>query len=356
MNATSYMQIIRGERNGVIAYCVRAIAWWLSWLYQVGVWCRNRAYAWGWKQKIRVSAPVVCVGNLSLGGTGKTPVVDWIARYFRDQEYCVAILSRGYGSQSSQNDEAMMLEENLPDVPHLQGPDRVALARTAIEELQSDLLILDDGYQHQRLARDINIVLIDTTRPLKDEYLFPRGTLREPICELSRANVAIFTHCDDVHQDSLQKQRQYVQNRFPNLLLIESIHSPLALIDDRHNETPLSAISGKAVSAFCGIGNPASFRSTLERLNVKLLAFQEFPDHYQYQRADINRLADSAQQLPDETCILTTQKDLVKIQLGELGGKPLYAVKIGIQFLNQGQFKLEAILDSINRRSPMDAS
>ncbi|HEY1186298.1 MAG TPA: tetraacyldisaccharide 4'-kinase, partial [Gemmata sp.] len=133
---------------------------------------RNALFDRGWKRTHRAPVPVVSVGNLTLGGTGKTPCVEWVARFFREREVQVTILSRGYGSAGGQNDEALVLEDNLPDVPHLQGADRVALAATAVEELEAELLVLDDGFQHRRLHRDLDIVLIDATRPPGGDYVF----------------------------------------------------------------------------------------------------------------------------------------------------------------------------------------
>ena len=120
--------------------------------YSIGVWGRNKLFDLGWKKSQRAAVPVVSVGNLTLGGTGKTPCVEYVAGFYRHHEYRVAILSRGYGAEGGRNDEAMLLEENLPDVPHLQDRDRVALAVTAVEELESEVLVLDDGFQHRRLA------------------------------------------------------------------------------------------------------------------------------------------------------------------------------------------------------------
>src|SRR5262249_14336937 len=155
--------------------------------YGLAVRLRNLCYHLGWKRSYRAPVPVVSVGNLTVGGTGKTPCVEYVARYYREHDLRVAILSRGYGGSSrpptpssGRNDEARVLEENLPDVPHLQGADRVALATVAVEELDSEVLVLDDGFQHRRLARNLDVVLVDTTVPWGYGYLLPRGLLREP--------------------------------------------------------------------------------------------------------------------------------------------------------------------------------
>src|SRR5262249_5942270 len=144
----------------------------------------------------RAPVPVVSVGNLTVGGTGKTPCVEYVARFYRQLDRRAAILSRGYGSAGGHNDEALLLEENLPDVPHLQGADRVALAAAAVEELESEVLILDDGFQHRRLVRDLDVVLVDASNPWGYGYLLPRGLLREPKSSLRRASVVLLTRCD----------------------------------------------------------------------------------------------------------------------------------------------------------------
>ncbi len=158
----SFHELVSGRQRGLKAALLRAGLSLFSGPYRLGVAVRNRLYDLGWKRIHRAEVPVVSIGNLTLGGTGKTPAVEYVARCYRDLNLRVAILSRGYGATgpSGRNDEALVLEENLPDVPHLQGPDRVDLARSARQELQSDVLILDDGFQHRRLARDLDMVLI----------------------------------------------------------------------------------------------------------------------------------------------------------------------------------------------------
>src|SRR5262249_26736647 len=153
---------------------------------------------------------VVSVGNLTLGGTGKTPCVEYVCRFYRDLDLRVAVLSRGYGAANGRNDEALVLEENLPDVPHLQGADRVALARAAVEELESEVLVLDDGFQHRRLARDLDVVLVDATNPWGFGRLFPRGLLRESPRGLGRAGVVVLTRCDQVPDEERARLRQQV--------------------------------------------------------------------------------------------------------------------------------------------------
>src|SRR5262249_55448414 len=153
MDEAAYLRLVRGKTTGPLASTGRTALSAASGVYRMAVSARNLAFDRGWKAAHRVSVPVVSIGNITLGGTGKTPMVEWVARWYRGRSLRVAVLSRGYGREDGVNDEAMVLEENLPDVPHLQDPDRARLAKIAVEELESEILVLDDGFQHRRLAR-----------------------------------------------------------------------------------------------------------------------------------------------------------------------------------------------------------
>ena len=307
---------------------------------------RNRRFDHRPSLAVRVPIPVISIGNLTLGGTGKTPAVEFFARYLRSLDRRVAILSRGYGSESGPNDEALLLEENLPDVPHLQGRDRVALANTALEELESEVLVLDDGFQHRRLHRDFDIVLIDATRDIFDEYLFPRGLLREPVFNLKRAHAAILTRCDQASPESVRRQLAELGRRFPQLLLVTARHVAVELLREGHEPGELDSLRGRPVIAFCGIGNPGAFRRTLADLGATVLDFKTFDDHHAYARDDVESLRAWAATFPAGTLVLTTQKDWVKLRTPDLAGRPLLAVRVGLAF-DSGLSELLARLDSI---------
>ncbi len=234
-----------GQANGLWPALERAGLRLASGPYGLAVWLRNGLYERGWKERHQAPVPVVSVGNLTVGGTGKTPCVEYVARFYRGRDRRVAILSRGYGSPSplplspggrgvgvrGRNDEAMVLEENLPDVPHLQGPDRVALAATAVEELESEVLVLDDGFQHRRLRRDLDIVLLDATDPWGHGHLLPRGLLREPPSSLRRACVVVLTRCDQVGAEERSRLRSAIARLAPQAPLVEATHRPIGLGD-----------------------------------------------------------------------------------------------------------------------------
>ncbi|MDY3557886.1 tetraacyldisaccharide 4'-kinase [Gemmata sp. JC673] len=335
-----------GERRGPLAAALRLGLRLASGPYALGVRTRNALFARGWKTVHRATVPVVSVGNLTLGGTGKTPCVEWVARFFRERGVQVTILSRGYGSSTGRNDEALVLEENLPDVPHLQGADRVALAATAVEELEAELLVLDDGFQHRRLHRDLDLVLIDATRPPERDFVFPRGTLREPAGGLRRAGAVLLTRCDQVPAAELDRLRDWLGRRVPNVPVASTEHRPIDLVGGDGDTEPLELLRGQTVAAFCGIGNPGAFRHTLESLGATVAEFRTFPDHHAYTAEDVRALTHWATTLPDGAIIATTQKDWVKLRVPELGGRRLRAVRIGLHF-RDGEDAVSEVLERV---------
>jgi tetraacyldisaccharide 4'-kinase len=341
----TWLALVRGERRGPFALAARLGLRLASWPYRLGVGLRNAGYNRGWKKVHRVPVPVVSIGNLTLGGTGKTPCVEYVARFYRQHGRRVAILSRGYGSRSGRNDEAMILEENLPDVPHLQDPDRAAAAERAVEELESELLVLDDGFQHRRLHRDLDVVVIDATRPPSADHLFPRGTLREPAGSLRRAGAIILSRCDQAAEAEVNALRRWLHDRVPGTPVATTDHRPTELVG---GDTPeaVESLRGRAVGAFCGIGNPGAFRRTLEGLGARVVEFRTFGDHHAYSREDVEELSRWAGKLPEDAPIATTQKDWVKLRLGELAGRPLRAVRIGLAF-REGQEEFDRALSAL---------
>lgn len=342
-----YQALVRGQLRGLGPALQRGCLWAASWPYRWAVVLRNRLYDRGWKRCHRAGVPVVSIGNLTLGGTGKTPCVEHVARFYRERELRVAILSRGYGSRQGCNDEALVLEENLPDVPHYQGADRVALARIAVEESESEILVLDDGFQHRRLARDLDVVLIDATQPWGHGYLFPRGLLREPASSLRRASVIMLTRCDQVPLAELIRVREAVARRSPGMPVVETVHRPVELRNSEGQTCPLTRLKEAPVAAFCGIGNPEAFRQTLGGLGATLAAFRVFPDHHAYTRDDVADLRIWARPQAKDGLVVTTQKDLVKLRLPRLGDHELWALRIALEVTRGSEVldqKLQAVL------------
>jgi tetraacyldisaccharide 4'-kinase len=353
LSTSDFYEIVSGRRRGLTALLWRGLLRVASWPYGLVMRWRNSRYDRDPRRVTKVSVPVISVGNLTLGGTGKTPCVEWLCRWFRQQGIRVSIISRGYGAEeSSYNDEARELEEKLPDVPHIQNPDRIAAAELAIEELATQVIVLDDAFQHRRIARDLDLVLIDATAPDGFGAIFPRGTLREPLSGLRRAHGLILTRADQIITSEISALRERFLKLAPQAFWAVTTHAPQALRDAVGNETLVATLAGQTVAAFCGIGNPAAFQHTLEQAGAKVAELKSFADHYQYQRADIENLSNWAQELP-VTMIVCTHKDLVKIGKQELGGKPLRALRIGLAF-QAGEPELIAALQQIPTQIPTE--
>jgi tetraacyldisaccharide 4'-kinase len=297
--------------------------------------------------------PVVSIGNLTLGGTGKTPCVEYVARFYAQAGRRVAILSRGYGSPDGHNDEALLLRENLPDVPHYQGANRASLAAEAVSRSASEVLVLDDGFQHRRLARDLDLVLLDATQPFGHGWLFPRGLLREAPDSLRRAGVVVLTRCDQVTAPERRRLHEKAARFAPDVPVIETIHRPLELTNAAAPEgrrcAPLNCVAEHPVAAFCGIGNPDAFRATLKNLGAEVSAFRTFPDHHAYSEADLEELDTWARHHATDGIVLTTQKDLVKLRRAQLGGRDLWALRIGLH-VESGQDTLDRRLGAVLQR------
>jgi tetraacyldisaccharide 4'-kinase len=276
---------------------------------------------------------------LTVGGTGKTPCVEYLVRFFRDHGARVAVLSRGYGSLHRPNDEAQVLAENLPDILHLQGADRATIARQAVERHGAQLLILDDGFQHRRMARDLDIVLIDATNPWGHNRLMPRGLLREPLTSLRRAAIVILSRADQVSAASLDAIATRIRRENADALIVKAVHEPQGWIQYEQAEQPIDTWRGQRVAAFCGIGNPASFRRTLEDLGCRVTAFRAFPDHHHYPRKDVVELIDWVRSNSAD-CVATTQKDLVKLRSATIGDRDLHALRIGFHLHASPESKL----------------
>lgn len=312
--------------------------------YTLAVCVRNRRFDSGSTEIHRIDVPVVSVGNITTGGTGKTPMVEWLARWYRERDVRVALISRGYGAQrGAVNDEALELEEKLPDVPHLQDPDRVKVARIAVEELDSQLLVLDDGFQNRRIYRDLEIVLIDALDPFGAGHLLPRGLLREPLSSLNRADIVALTRANQVNDTVREEVQAKVKMFAPEAAWIEVAQEPKSLQSAGGKTESLDMFAGKSVLAFCGIGNPTGFRITLEECGFEVVELKEFPDHHRYSREDIQALVDWAESFSQVEAIFCTHKDLVKIEAAKLGGLPLWAIRIGVE-IRVGQEHLESKL------------
>ena len=325
----------------------------LSWFYTASVQLRNILYTRGVFKARRLPCRVISVGNIVVGGTGKTPAVIVIAKHLQREGMRVAILLRGYkrrvrekvtivsdgekvcASPIESGDEADMMAKHLSGVPIIVGKCRYLTGQVALERFKVDVLLLDDGFQHRQLARDVDILTIPATHPFgSPKKLLPAGTLREPPTALRRADLILLTHADTPNISAHAKK--VVKGLAPNAPVLESIYQPTHLYplaissqqsaismkpslpteteirDPKAIPTDIKELKGKRVLAVCGIGNPDAFVVTLMRCSVASVELLAFPDHHVYTEADKQRM-DTAFQAAAADLIVTTQKDEQKL-------------------------------------------
>lgn len=327
MTGSGLKNSIRCEGSaGPPAALLRRALGWLEPVYRAAVKRRNRRFDRNPGKVIRVPVPVISVGNLTTGGTGKTPVVGWLIRLLQEAGRHPGIVSRGYGRVGSQpNDEARELALDLPDTPHLQDPDRVAAARQAISRFGVDCLVMDDGFQHRRLHRDLDLVLIDATCPFGYEHLLPRGLLREPLSSLARADAVILTRVNQVSREEVTAIRQRVIAELSAGQIAEAEFVPDQWREPGGGTHAIERLGGQRVLAFCGIGNPQAFRRALGEQLLEVIDFVAFPDHHAFDNPDLARLASRAR-AGGATALVCTVKDLVKIRDLEAPPVPVWAL------------------------------
>lgn len=324
-------------------------------IYAFGMGARNLLFDLKVRPAYKVDAPVISVGNITTGGTGKTPVVAWLVNRCVILGQKPGVVSRGYRSLDGQeNDEKRLLAQLCPGVPHIQNRDRVAGAREAIAECGCDLIVLDDGLQHRRLYRDFDLVLIDAVNPWGYGHLLPRGLLRESRSALCRAGAILITRSDQVSPDAVNELKREIRSSTLVPILSTSF-APSGLVNSRGESRSIDSLRSARVGAFCGIGNPEGFRRTITSLGIEIGgdAFRAFPDHHHYFSIDIEELASWATTRRFDA-LLTTRKDLVKLPQTEIGNVPLWGVDIGLRFTDPAD-DAESLLGSIlsSRSKPL---
>jgi tetraacyldisaccharide 4'-kinase len=342
-----YCEVVSGRRQSVSARILRRVLSGGEPIYKAVIGSKNRRFDSGKESTTQVPAPVISVGNLTVGGTGKTPLVCWLAEWFQQQGTAVTLISRGYGARRGRpNDEALELAARLPGVPHLQNADRVAAAKQALAANPRQVLILDDAFQHRRIARDLDIVLLDALEPFGYDHLLPRGLLREPVESLARAHVVALSRADAVDAARRESIRQRVQQVAPGALWLEMTHQPVGFINHSESRTPLESLACQPIAAFCGIGNPDGFRHTLAACGLDVIAFRALPDHCAYPPSELAKLESWVQSTGPIAAAVCTRKDLVKIPCDRLAGQPLLALEIRLA-ITAGRPTLESLLEKM---------
>lgn len=309
---------------------LRIMACILSFFYTLIINFRNWLYDHKILEEIKLPCPVISVGNMTVGGTGKTPCVIMIAQMLRKNGFNPAVISRGYRGASvravnivsdggnilldsqSAGDEPYLIARSLKGIPVITGRKRTDAGRAAINTFNADVLVCDDAMQHRQLFRDINLVLVDSYNAGENNHILPRGRLREPLKEIKRASVVLFTRFDEEKGGNDKIMEFISKNKTP---FFTSVHKPKDIIrGDYSDNQPVSGLQGKKIFAFCGIARPDSFKKSLRSSGALISSFEIFPDHHRYGKNDLKEIM-SGFIACGADYLVTTEKDAMRLLL-----------------------------------------
>lgn len=348
------------------ARITRALVWIPAKLYELAVRLRIAAYETGYVSAKKLKPAVVSIGNITLGGTGKTPLVQYVASYLVEEGFRVAVLTRGYGRRSkglrvlndtrsvapkaeiSKNtdyaefgDEATMTARALPNVPIVVDGDRYESGSFAEREMGAEVLILDDGYQHLALDRDLNFLVIDATDPFGGFEMVPFGRLREPLYAIKRADAVIINraHRPFDHAQTLAIIKYFCGEQVPVMYTYSSI------IKLRHLATgdgyDIQQFSGWNAEVMCGIGNPQAFADDILEVGINIVGEHFYGDHHPFSQGDLNQVQEAAR-TSGADMIVTTEKDAVRLEGLDLGEVPVYAADLEV--LSDDEVQLKSLI------------
>jgi tetraacyldisaccharide 4'-kinase len=365
MNQERFKKLVSGQSTGVIASALRLLLNIAAVFYGLGISLRNWLFDGGQVKSYAVTAaglvtsdrtqatvPVISVGNITVGGTGKTPLVIWLCNLFREQDVNCAILTRGYKAAKGESDEPGMLAKNCPGTAVVVNPDRLAGAIEAVKKRRAQVLIMDDGFQHRRLHRDIDIVTINAMQPFGYGRLLPAGLLREPVSALKRAKAVILTRCDLVSKNNLTELTAAINRINPDVVIAQTIHSPVFAVSGE-KQIPLEELKGKKTYVFCGIANPQAFLATVGLTGANIVGSRIYDDHHNYTINDVNDIYRDAAKSGAQM-ILTTEKDYNKVSQPASGAGELVLAYLAVrlQFVDGADRIRELIERSLAGKIP----
>ncbi len=299
------------RKRGLCFAPVKFLLLLLSFLY--GIIIRLMMFFSSFDRK-RFNARVISVGNITIGGTGKTSLVEFIARRFKERGNKIAIITRGYKRRSfdSLGDEPSMLLKKLIDIPVIVDKDRVSAIKRAEKEYKSDIVILDDGMQQWWIKKDLEIVTIDAVNPFGNRHMIPRGILRQPLRTLSKADIFILTKTDMA--GNLEFLKRSLDKHNHKALIVESVHHPVGFyhLGEKESIIDKGFIKGKKVALLSGIGDPDSFFRIISKLGAKVESELKFRDHHNYTKAELQIVSERLKSEGLKTLIIT-EKDAARL-------------------------------------------
>jgi tetraacyldisaccharide 4'-kinase len=363
--ASYLVSVVRGRR-GLIPGIIRLVLAAFALGYVAGLKFYLSLYRIGLRRAARLPCKVVCIGNLTAGGTGKTPTTQMVCRLLAAQGKRVAVIIRGYGGDYEHDcalvsdgdqvllnarqagDEAYLLARTLPGVPVAVGRDRIRTGSLVVRECRPDVIVMDDGMQHWRLHRDLDVVLLNACEPFDNGWTFPRGMLREPKTHIRRAGIVLLTNARRAGDGALDALRREVSALAPGRPIFVGDLEPVALLDAEGSESAeLGWLDGRRVCAMSALGNPASFESMLGEQGAVLAANVRFRDHHQITRRDLDEVLRKSV-LAGADAVITTEKDAVKLTAGA-EALPLRVLRVAMVVSDEIAFA-SAIVDRLEPR------
>ena len=341
---------------------VKIIASVLSFFYLFIINFRNWLYDHKILKEVKLPCPVISVGNITVGGTGKTPCVIMLAQMLQENGFKPAILSRGYGGKSinpvnivsdgrkillnseTAGDEPFLIAHTLKGIPVITGAERIVAGKIAINQFGANVLICDDAMQHRKIFRDINLVLLDSQSLRGNNHILPRGRLREPIAGLGRASAFVLTRTNEAQQTNYTIGKVAQTTNIP---IFMSIHKQKDLVKGDYSEQwPISILAGKRVCAFCGIAKPDSFKKTLLAAEAQVLSFDIFPDHHRYDKNELEKIKAGFIDCRADF-LISTQKDGMRLQEFPEFFKMIYMLRIELEIIPSSESFKKFILDRL---------
>jgi len=352
-------KLVHGQEPGILAVFLLGLLHFMSLIYAFGVSIKLHLYQFGIFQQQKLDCQVISLGNITVGGTGKTPTAQRLATIIQEMGYRVVILNRGYRAgwegqvglvsdgqkiymtAIEAGDEAYLLAKSLPGIPVVIGRNRIITGQYAVKELQAEVIILDDGYQHWQLARDLDIVLIDALNVFGNNFMLPRGTLREPLSNLARAQAFLLTKVDQSTDHAIDIIHGTLARYNDKALVVESIHQPKCFVEIeewykelRTADVNLETIRDQKVIAISAIGNPSSFEQTLLDIGAAEVSGVRYADHHDYTMVEMQEIMQRGVD-GNAFALITTEKDAVKIPpefIHSDRALPLYVLCISVHF------------------------
>lgn len=367
-------ELAYGPNTPFYGWLLLALLRLVSYLYEFGVCCKLSLYKLGLLQREKLDCCVISIGNITVGGTGKTPTAQKMALLIKGMGYRVVILNRGYRSHWARDigvvsdgekifmtayeagDEAYLMAKTLPGIPVIIGKNRAVTGKYAVKKLNAEVIIMDDGYQHWQLQRDLDVVLVDTLNMFGNGCVLPRGTLREPLQNLDRGDLFLLTKTDQSSKLNRTQLREKIIQNNGRAPIVESVHHPKNFVEiadwykgiDQHVKD-LADLRGKDVMVFSAIGNPSSFEQTLSSIGLKILEAVRYPDHHDYGMVEMQYINERASSLK-AVAMIATAKDAVKIPTEFIYSKreiPLYILNMEIS-ITEGMDKFkECVMSAI---------